>query len=149
MFMEPRTLQEIMDESIAAALDRIILQKVKLQVRYSENPAFISGDKEKLKIAFLNIIINAVEAMQGKEEQLDIIIETQPLRHIVKINDKGCGITEENLSRLFEPYFTSKRNGLGLGLAATLNILQSHKANIEVNSTLNIGTSFIITFASL
>ncbi|MEJ7768176.1 MAG: ATP-binding protein [Chitinophagaceae bacterium] len=148
MFMERRTLQEIMDESIAAALDRIILQKVKLQVRYSENPAFISGDKEKLKIAFLNIIINAVEAMQGKEEQLDIIIETQPLNHIVKINDKGCGITEENLSRLFEPYFTSKRNGLGLGLAATLNILQSHKANIEVNSTLNIGTSFIITFAS-
>lgn len=149
MFMEKRTLQEIMDESIAAALDRIILQKVKLTVRYSDKPAFISGDKEKLKIAFLNIIINAVEAMQGKEEQLEIVIETQPLQHIVKINDKGCGITEENLSRLFEPYFTSKRNGLGLGLAATLNILQSHRANIEVSSTLNVGTSFIITFSTL
>lgn len=149
MFMEKRALQEIMDESIAASLDRIILQKVKLQVKYSNDTAFIWADKEKLKIAFLNIIINAVESMQGKEEQLEIIIDTQNLQHIVKVSDKGCGISEENLSRLFEPYFTSKRNGLGLGLAATLNILQSHKANIEVNSTVNSGTTFTITFPKL
>lgn len=149
MFMEKRALQEIMDESIAASLDRIILQKVKLQVKYTDETAFISADKEKLKIAFINIIINAVEAMQGKEERLDIIIETQNSQHLVKISDKGCGISEENLSRLFEPYFTSKRNGLGLGLAATLNILQSHKANIEVNSTVDIGTTFTITFPKI
>jgi PAS domain S-box-containing protein len=149
MFMDKRALQEIMDESIASALDRIILQKVKLQVKYSDKPAYIWADKEKLKIAFLNIIINAVEAMQGKEEQLDIIIDTNNLQHFVTINDRGCGISEENLSRLFEPYFTSKRGGLGLGLAATLNILQSHKANIEVSSTLQVGTSFIITFPAL
>ena len=149
MFMEKRALQEIMDESIAASLDRIILQKVKLQVKYSNDVAYIWADKEKLKIAFLNIIINAVEAMLGKEEQLEIIIESQHYNHIVKISDKGCGISEENLSRLFEPYFTSKRNGLGLGLAATLNILQSHKANIEVTSTVNVGTTFTITFPKM
>jgi signal transduction histidine kinase len=146
MFMEKKALQEIMDESIAAALDRIILQKVKLQVKYSEKPAYIWADKEKLKIAFLNIIINAVEAMVEKEEQLDIVIDAYASQHIVKIQDRGCGINEEDLSRLFEPYFTSKRNGMGLGLAATLNILQSHKAKIEVNSTLGSGTVFTITF---
>jgi PAS domain S-box-containing protein len=146
MFMEKSTLQEIMDESIAAALDRIILQKVQFQVKYTDKPAYIWADKGKLKIAFLNIIINAVESMPGKEDQLDIIIETQTYQHVVKIQDKGCGINEEDLSRLFEPYFTSKRNGLGLGLAATLNILQSHKAKIEVNSTVNVGTVFTITF---
>ena len=146
MFMEKRTLQEIMDESIAAALDRIILQKVKLDVKYTDAPAFIWADKEKLKIAFLNIIINAVEAMQGKEGELGIMIESVPFQHIVTFTDKGVGISEENLSRLFEPYFTSKRNGMGLGLASTLNILQSHKANIEVNSVVNEGTSFQITF---
>lgn len=135
-----------MDESIASSLDRIILQEVKLQVRYSDQPAHIMADKEKLKIAFLNIIINAVEAMQDKKGLLNIVIETHPLQRIVKITDRGCGISEENLSRLFEPYFTSKRNGMGLGLAATLNILQSHKASIEVNSTLNVGTEFLITF---
>jgi PAS domain S-box-containing protein len=146
MFMEKCALQEILDESIASALDRIILQKVKLQVKYVDKPAYIWADKEKLKIAFLNVIINAVEAMVGKEEQLDITIESQPLQHIVKIKDKGVGINEEDLSRLFEPYFTSKRNGLGLGLAATLNILQSHKAKIEVTSALSEGTLFTISF---
>jgi PAS domain S-box-containing protein len=146
MFMEKRALQEIMDESIAAALDRIILQKIKLQVKYSDKPAYIWADKEKLKIAFINVIINAVESMVGKEEELDISIESQGSQHIVKIRDRGCGINEEDLSRLFEPYFTSKRNGLGLGLAATLNILQSHKAKIEVNSTVYVGTLFTITF---
>lgn len=146
MFLEKIALQEVMDESIASSLDRIILQEVKLQVRYSDQPAHIMADKEKLKIAFLNIIINAVEAMQDKKGLLNIVIETHPLQRIVKITDRGCGISEENLSRLFEPYFTSKRNGMGLGLAATLNILQSHKASIEVNSTLNVGTEFLITF---
>lgn len=146
MFMDKRALQEIIDESIAVALDRIILQKVKLQVKYGDQPALIWADKEKLKIAFVNIIINAVEAMQGKGESLDISVETLGLQHIVTIADNGCGISEQNLSRLFEPYFTSKRNGMGLGLASTMNILQSHKANIEVDSVVDEGTSFRITF---
>lgn len=150
MFMNKRSLQEIMDDSIASALDRMILQKVKLQVSYPDKPAFIWADKEKMKIAFLNIIINAVEAMKGKEEQqLDITVESLPLHNTVTIADQGCGISNENITRLFEPYFSSKRNGMGLGLASTLNILQSHKASIEVNSEVNIGTSFIITFSAL
>jgi signal transduction histidine kinase len=68
---------------------------------------------------------------------------------VLTIRDNGCGIPEENISRLFEPYFTSKRNGMGLGLAATLNILQSHKANIDVVSTVGKGTTFTITFPAV
>ena len=134
MYMEKKPLQAIMDESIGIALDRLTLQRVKLQIRYSNEPAWIMADSAKLKIAFLNIIINAIEAMQEEKGLLEIIVDTNNHHHIVKINDNGSGISEENLSRLFEPYFTSKRNGLGLGLAATLNILQSHKARIEVAS---------------
>ena len=65
----------------------------------------------------------------------------------VSIKDNGTGISPENMSRLFEPYFTAKNNGIGLGLAATLNIIQSHKATVDVNSELGKGTEFIITFA--
>jgi PAS domain S-box-containing protein len=139
-------LQEVMDGSIFSALDRITLQKVNLQVRYSDEPAYILGDTSKLKIAFLNIIINAVEAMQEEIGQLSISIASDGLKHTVKISDNGTGITEENLTKLFEPYFTSKRNGLGLGLASTLNILQAHKAHIDVSSAINKGTYFTISF---
>ena len=146
MSMERKPLQAIMDESVGIALDRLTLQRVKLQIRYTNEPAWIMADASKLKIAFLNIIINAIEAMQEEKGLLEIIVESNNQNHIVKINDNGSGISEENLSRLFEPYFTSKRNGLGLGLAATLNILQSHKARIEVASALGRGTFFTITF---
>lgn len=142
------TLQMVMDESIAEALDRITLQRINMQIRYCNEPCYIMASREKLRIAFLNIIINAVEAMPPNEGELDVSIETANFIHKVIIQDNGCGIPEENLSRLFEPYFTSKRNGMGLGLAATLNILQSHKAHIDVSSALGEGTTFVITFPS-
>ncbi|HEY0356235.1 MAG TPA: ATP-binding protein, partial [Flavisolibacter sp.] len=140
------SLQSIMDESISEALDRITLQHVNMQIRYSNEPCYIMANKEKLKIAFLNIIINAVEAVESVTGEISISIDGMKESHVVTIKDNGCGIPEENISRLFEPYFTSKRNGMGLGLAATLNILQSHKASVDVTSVLKQGTTFIITF---
>lgn len=140
------TLQSIMDESIAEALDRITLQHVNMQVKYANEPCEIMANKEKLKIAFLNIVINAVEAVPSGTGELYIAIDRLKDKHVVTIRDNGCGIPEENISRLFEPYFTSKRNGMGLGLAAALNILQSHKANIDVVSVVGKGTTFTITF---
>ena len=64
----------------------------------------------------------------------------------MEISDNGSGISEESLLRLFEPYFTSKRNGMGLGLASTLNIIQSHNAHIDVKSEVGVGTTFFIGF---
>jgi PAS domain S-box-containing protein len=146
---EKCTLQSIMDESIAEALDRITLQHVNMQVKYANEPCYIMANKEKLKIAFLNIIINAIEAVASITGELAIGVYSAKDTHVVTIKDNGCGIPEENISRLFEPYFTSKRNGMGLGLAASLNILQSHKANIDVTSVVNHGTTFTITFPAV
>ena len=120
-----------------------------MEVRYTNLPCYIMANKEKLRIAFVNIIINAVEAMESGKGILAISIDKIKNIHMVSIKDNGCGIPEENLSGLFEPYFTSKRNGMGLGLAATLNILQSHKANIDVTSGLQAGTIFTIAFPAI
>ena len=117
-----------------------------MDIKYANEPLKVLVDKEKIKIAFLNIIINAIEAMENEKGKLLIIVDTNDNGHQVVIKDNGCGIPAENISRLFEPYFTSKRNGVGLGLASTLNILQSHKATVEVNSVINEGTTFTILF---
>lgn len=143
---EKQSLQSILDDTISEALDRITLQQINMQIRYANTPCDIMANKEKLRIAFLNIIINAVEAMEPGKGTLTITVEPSKNVHVVVIRDNGCGIPEENISRLFEPYFTSKRNGMGLGLAATLNILQSHRANIDVSSVLKQGTTFTISF---
>lgn len=139
-------LQDIVEESISAALDRITLKKIKLVKDFPQYDVKILADGEKLKIAFLNIIINAIEAMKQGIGELTIILNEIVEKKQVTIRDNGSGISEENLTKLFEPYFTAKRNGMGLGLATTLNILQSHNAEVEVQSKINEGTAFIITF---
>jgi signal transduction histidine kinase len=115
-------------------------------VNYPDFPCFIRADKEKLKIALLNIIINAIEAIDNTKGELTISLVQNEESYSLDISDNGCGIPQENLSKLFEPYFTSKRNGIGLGLASTLNIIQAHNASIEVKSKVGAGTTFIITF---
>lgn len=144
--VEKKSLQEILDETIEAAMDRIKLRQIKLHRDYLDEPAWVMADNEKLKIAFINIIINAVEAMNEKEGKLVVGISKKDQHYVVSIEDNGCGISEENLSQVFEPYFTSKPNGMGLGLASTLNILQSHNASFDVQSKLQEGTTFKLFF---
>ncbi|MES1214562.1 MAG: ATP-binding protein [Bacteroidota bacterium] len=144
--LKKESLQQIMEESLAAAMDRIKLKKIELSVSYADESLQILCDEKKLKIAFLNIIINAVEAMEENRGHLSINVRNERNEHIIVIRDNGCGISSENLTHLFEPYFTSKRNGMGLGLASTLNILQSHQASIDVQSKVNEGTTFTLIF---
>lgn len=142
-------LQAVMDEALSGAIDRIALSKIKLNLHYPSPPALVMVDRERIKVAFLNIIINAIEAMQKNDGELNITIQTKNGFHEVLIADNGCGIKEEDRVKMFEPYFTSKPNGLGLGLATTHAIIQSHKASIEVVSKLNVGSTFSIKFPSL
>ena len=144
IMLRENDLVEILKESIDAASDRIMLRHIIINKAFPDKVLLISADKEKLKIAFLNIIINAVEAMD-EYGHLSLNLEELKDEYSLSISDNGCGINEENLSRLFEPYFTAKKNGMGLGLAATMNILQSHNAAIEVTSKLKEGTTFLIT----
>ncbi len=144
--LQKTDLQDIINSTLAAASDRIALKNIRLDLAYPGQPAFVMADRDKLKIAFLNILINAVEAVPPQSGVITISIREESSNFRVFINDNGGGIPEENISRIFEPYFTSKTNGFGLGLAATWNILQSHRAGIDVNSQLGEGTSFMLTF---
>lgn len=142
-------LQELMDESIQNAIDRLTLKKASLKVKYAGEPLYIDADASKLKIAFDNIIINAIEALKENSDEpcmLEINIFRKEDRNVVQIKDNGIGMSKEHLANLFEPYFTFKRNGMGLGLASSLNILQVHKAHVEVDSAINKGTTFTLSF---
>jgi len=139
-------LQDIVNSTLAAASDRISLKNIRLDLAFPDQPAFVMADRDKLKIALLNILINAVEAVPPQSGIITISIRKEGGHYRMFINDNGTGIPEENLSRIFEPYFTSKTNGFGLGLAATWNILQSHRASIDVSSQVGEGTSFMLTF---
>jgi PAS domain S-box-containing protein len=145
--LQKHAVTKILDQTLEMAYDRILLKNITLEKNYNvENEFNLLLDEPKIKIALLNIIINAVEAMEENTGRLEIGLHNQGNHCIITIADNGSGISQENINRLFEPYFTSKKNGMGLGLAATNSILQSHHASVEVESELGKGTKFIITF---
>lgn len=141
--MEIVSLQDVMEDTLSEAIDRITLNRINVNIQHPKQPAFAKLDRSKIKMALLNIIVNAIEAMK---EHGELVIKIIPgkTKHSIIIRDNGCGISEENLAKLFEPYFTSKRNGMGLGLATTLNFIQAQGGTIEVSSVLGTGTQFVI-----
>ena len=106
----------------------------------------MSADKSKLVIAFTNILINAVEAMEINKGNLSVGIKSSGDSYNISIRDNGRGIPREYLSKLFDPFFTLKKNGMGLGLTASYSIIQSHKARMQVESNVDEGTNFLISF---
>jgi signal transduction histidine kinase len=96
-------------------------------------------------IALLNIIVNAMEAMTGENSTLMLETGEKNGQCIITIRDNGKGMDGETLAKVFDPYFTSKTNGNGLGMTNTQNIILNHKGKIEVVSEEGKGTAFIIT----
>ncbi len=146
LVFEKHSLQEIMDESLQHATDRINLNKIQLEKKYPSEPLYVSVDKNQLVIAFNNILINAIEAMESGTGKLSVALAAGPGPYQVSIKDNGRGIPSEYLSKLFDPFFTLKKGGMGLGLTASYSIIQSHKANMQVESVPDQGTNFIISF---
>lgn len=145
MQLKDSILQSVIDEIINAAKDRVNLKNIVLQVDYPPEIINVYCDAEKMVIALLNILINAVEAVEEDSGRIYIRLKKDNENAIIEITDNGSGISEENIPKLFEPYYTSKRNGIGLGLASTLNIIQAHNGSIEVSSEINKSTNFTIT----
>ncbi len=140
------SINNLLDEALKQAEDRVALTNIELIRNYSTDICDVSVDNERIKIAMLNIIINALEAMEGREGS-KLWLETKGENDKCKviIRDNGPGMDEEAVSKIFEPYFTSKQNGNGLGLTNTQNIILNHKGDISVCSQVNEGTSFVIT----
>jgi PAS domain S-box-containing protein len=141
------SINKVLDESLELAIDRARLKKIAVQKNYLSGPDdLISIDTEKIKVALLNIIINAIEAMESQTGILDLKTETRGNFCYVIISDNGPGISKENLSKLFEPFFSKKAKGVGLGLTSTQNIILNHNGTIDVESEEGKGTRFIIKF---
>jgi signal transduction histidine kinase len=132
-------------EALVAISDRVTLKGVTLK-KQVDNIVKIKADSEKLRLAIVNFLVNAIEAMEENKGILSIAVKELPNHIDLIISDNGCGMTEEQKQRLFEPYFTTKTTGVGLGLSSSMAILRSHNASIEIESELNKGTEFTITF---
>ncbi len=140
------SINDLLEETLKLAKDRLELNHIKTEKHYSDNIAEIPVDPHKIRIAFLNLIVNAIEAMEPDTGVLKIITRREENKCVVEITDNGTGMTEEEMDKLFEPYFTTKVSGNGLGLTNMQNIILNHKATVDVYSKPGTGTTFVIKF---
>jgi signal transduction histidine kinase len=118
---------------------------IKVEVARDTNNGHISGDHDLLRRSLENLVLNAIDAMPNGGT---LRIQTSATRDSVMIDiaDSGSGLTPEECSRLFTPYYTTKQHGTGLGLAIVQSVVSDHGARISVSSHKGQGTTFHIEF---
>ncbi|MFA5103810.1 MAG: ATP-binding protein [Candidatus Margulisiibacteriota bacterium] len=166
---KPINVETVLDEVLDLVDNQIKKNNIRVSTKFVKTPK-IYGDPSQLSQAFLNIIMNAIQAIK---EGGELIIKTDighviqlgkitrgvflnsPRREdntpgqkipmvFVEITDSGPGISEENMKNMFDPFFTTKESGTGMGLPITLRIIEDHKGSIKLRSQLGKGTTFII-----
>ena len=137
--------KDLIQDTLVSVYDRFTLKGVTMRKQINDI-IIIKADEEKLKLALINFFVNAIEAMEDNKGILTIIA-LEGLNSIdLIIKDNGCGMDASQQQRLFEPYFTTKVTGVGLGLSSAMAILRSHNATVEIESEVNKGTQFTISF---
>lgn len=134
----------LVEETVDLATDRFNLKQIRLEKNYTAPGCMVEVDADKMKIALLNIIVNAIEAMESEKGVLEITTKSVRDKCLIEIKDNGQGMNEETMQKLFEPYFTNKLKGAGLGLTNTQNIVLNHKGSISVSSKVGEGSTFTI-----
>ncbi len=154
--MERIDLYRILNEMLDFSEDIMAQGGIRISVNYTGKRACIDGDADMIKQVFLNIILNAQQAMpdggtigiEAKKSSRGIIPEASSVVEII-FKDSGPGIPEENLSRIFDPFFSTKQGGAGLGLAIVHNIVSQHNGSINVENSLQGGAMVNISFPFL
>ena len=149
MKLEKYPVDQLLDEVLAMTKDKIKLKNISVRKDYTTLDCKILVNKHKMKMALTNIIINAIEAMYPEKGILKLVTRSMNGQCIIEIKDNGIGIPKANLDKIFQPYFTNKAGGMGLGLSTTLDILRSNQAAVDVQSEEGKGTRFILTFDRL
>ena len=139
-------MNTLLDEALELAKDRIELNRINVEKEYSTDIPAIPLDHHRIRIAFLNVIVNAIEAMEPNKGILKIRTGKEENNCVVEISDNGGGMTAEEMDKLFEPYFTTKTEGNGLGLTNMQNIILNHKGTVNVYSEVGKGTRFVVKF---
>jgi signal transduction histidine kinase len=140
------SIHQLINEVIAMTEDRIKLKNITVRKEYAARDRKIILDKQKMKIALINIIINAIDAMPSEKGELKLITKSIDGKYVIQIEDNGCGISKAHLKHIFKPFFTKKPGGLGIGLATTYHILQSNHIGVNVESEEGKGTCFTLLF---
>lgn len=139
-------INEVLEDIITITMPKMEQSAIHLDKDLSPSLPAVQGNRDALKQVFLNLILNAIQAMDGWSGRLSIKSEAKDGGVSVSINDTGSGISPENLKRIFDPFFTTKAEGTGMGLTLVHSIISAHSGKIDIDSTPGKGTTVKVEF---
>jgi two-component system NtrC family sensor kinase len=145
--VESLDVNHLLDATLKLFEGQFLFHNIEIVRNYGPNLPHIQADESQLQQVFMNIILNASDAMDGKG-RLTLTTRNNGNEDIeIGITDTGCGIPAENTDRVFDPFFTTKGvgHGTGLGLSVSYGIIQKHNGDINVSSTVGVGTTFVVS----
>ena len=157
LHLVPCHIKDIINEIIPFLIKEIADKGIRFVENYHPGIPYIKVDKNQMHQVFLNLFLNAIQAMpNGGELKIDVnpfVSQTGDgsKQHLIKavISDQGRGIPPDLIERIFDPFFTTKPKGIGLGLSIVYQIIKKHGGTIKVESRWEKGTSFIITLPEI
>ncbi|SFL15031.1 transcriptional regulator, LytTR family [Paenibacillus sp. 1_12] len=146
---QPKDLRVILQNTIVLVGSQAALHNVNLSTEASANLSLINCDENQIKQVFINILNNSIESMsEGGHILIDLQMkETDQI--MIRFTDQGCGIPEERIPRLGEPFYTTKERGTGLGLMVTFKIIENHGGKLRITSEIGVGTTVEITMPAI
>ncbi|MBI1870978.1 MAG: GAF domain-containing protein [Chlamydiae bacterium] len=147
MFLEQTDLRICLDETLAFLRFRLAQQRIKVETHFAKEVDKVQVDRALISQAFLNIVLNAIQAMP-RGGTLTVSIHQVEDKIRIQFQDTGVGIPPEYINKLFQPFFTARRGGTGLGLAIVQRIVESHSGRISVQSEVGEGSTFTFELSS-
>jgi PAS domain S-box-containing protein len=143
-------LNVVINDVLALLEHQFEAHRVRVRREINEAPVVVRGIEHKMQQVFLNLLLNARDAMP-KGGWLSVRTRLEGRQAVVEVSDTGSGIPSEHLARIYDPFFTTKAigQGTGLGLSITYGIVREHHGAIECDSTLGQGTRFVLTFPAV
>jgi two-component system NtrC family sensor kinase len=139
------SLNKVAEDVLALVRNQASFQNIAIQIEFDTNLPLVLADADQMRQVVLNIILNAADAMpQGGSLRIRSYSDPGSKRVVLRISDTGPGIPAEIQHKLFEPFFTTKSTGTGLGLAIAYGIMERHKGELKVESSLGHGTTIVV-----
>jgi len=150
--MKPIDINAVINETVLLITPDLKVRNNVLKIELDSDLPLISGDRIQLQQVLLNLISNSFDAMENNKGPREILIRTsrEDIETImVSVKDSGCGISVQNLPKLFEHFFTSKPDGLGMGLSISRSIVEAHGGHLDVKNNPDRGATFYFTIPVL
>jgi signal transduction histidine kinase len=145
----PLDINEVIQETMALAQNEARRRRVSLRTDFAANLPSVLGDRVQLQQVILNLVMNGIEAMSsGSNESRQLLIKTQrddSDQVLVSVRDSGIGLDPNLADRLFEAFFTTKTDGMGMGLSISRSIIEAHGGRLW--ATPNVGSGATFQFA--